>query len=431
MLCRSLSAKCKNVPVMADGMLFEDKLLLWMSQVAACTDQQIPFPPGACASCAMGRATYALTACTTVGTDLFYCSRSDAEKCMHVGRELLKECADKKLTPSPDYCRFCRDWGRVVHGDKMAESIQLLLDTLQNHLIFMERLEGVTGTTSSALALLLLLKNMKENLIPGLNVEMQIVRWQPPRRPLENSLQNPWEQNVSLSSCALDAMEHVVAFTEIELKVRKSCLAAQERLLFPAIYPFMLNEAEPLSSRKGRSILLHSIGVLQQLLACTTQRIAMRRVCPAPGDDMRALAVDIGSQQQSFKARLETLLEHVQASNPSANASEIGSEVDWVKIPASSAASGSMISVHTASPCCFLFDSVFQAENGDLRRGQDLWKGSRILAADGRSMLTVIAAPEIHRVHATVVLQTDTASLQVTFDHRICLASGEAVTGLN
>ena len=269
---------------------------------------------------------------------------------------------------------------------------------------------------------------MKDNLIPSLNMNMSFFGVPHPR--LENRRQNPWERNVSLSSCALDAMEHVVAFTEIELKVRKSCLAAQERLFFPAIYPFVLDEADPLSSREGSSILLHGIGLLQQLLACAKQRIAMRRACPAPGDDMRALAVDIGSQQQSINSRLETLLKQLQASSLSA-ASEVGSEVEWVKVPASSAASGSMISVHTASPCCFLFDSVFQAENGDLRRGQDLWKGSRILAADGRSMLTVIAAPEIHRVHATVVLQTDTASLQVTYDHRICLASGEAVTGLN
>ena len=102
-------------------------------------------------------ATFALPACQQ--SDLFYCSRSDAEKCMHVGREVLKECAGKKLTPSvkfpptPDDCHFCRNWGRQMDGHEMKVSIQLLLDTLQNHVIFMERLEGVTGTTSSAFAL--------------------------------------------------------------------------------------------------------------------------------------------------------------------------------------------------------------------------------------------------------------------------------------
>ena len=51
-------------------------------------------------------------------------------------------------------------------------------------------------------------------------------------------------------------------------------------------------------------------------------------------------------------------------------------------------------------------------------------KGTKILAADGATILEVAAPPEQHTARATVLLQAQEAKLQVTPDHRVVLANG-------
>ena len=118
------------------------------------------------------------------------------------------------------------------------------------------------------------------------------------------------------------------------------------------------------------------------------------------------------------------------------HSSDIGSESSWVQVCLScgnsearlvdSTTSG--ISVDT-SEACFLLDSVFKTESGAWLPGRLLRKGSRVLAADG-SILEVAVDPQDHEARATVLLRADGADgvdgaeVEVTMDHRICLANG-------
>jgi len=78
---------------------------------------------------------------------------------------------------------------------------------------------------------------------------------------------------------------------------------------------------------------------------------------------------------------------------------------------------GPGISVDTAGRC-FMKEAVFKAAHGGFVSGQDLRKGSKILAADG-SIVEVAHPPEVSEKRGKVVLRTDKAKLEVTADHRV------------
>ena len=83
--------------------------------------------------------------------------------------------------------------------------------------------------------------------------------------------------------------------------------------------------------------------------------------------------------------------------------------------------STSWISVATSGPCCFLEDAIFKIkkEDGfDFSEAKDLQMGSQVVAENGE-ILEVKTAPEHHVVHEMVELQTESACLQVSPDHRI------------
>ena len=90
----------------------------------------------------------------------------------------------------------------------------------------------------------------------------------------------------------------------------------------------------------------------------------------------------------------------------------------------------SWISVATSGPCCFLKDAIFKIkkEDGfeDFCEAQHLRIGSQVVAENG-DIIEVKNPPEHHVVHEMVELQTESACLQVSPDHRIVRPDKSAV----
>ena len=94
--------------------------------------------------------------------------------------------------------------------------------------------------------------------------------------------------------------------------------------------------------------------------------------------------------------------------------------------------STSWISVATSGPCCFLTDAIFKIkkEDGfDFCEAKDLQMGSKVVAENGE-IIEAKTAPEHHVVHEMVELQTESACLQVSPDHRIVRPDKSAVPRL-
>lgn len=95
--------------------------------------------------------------------------------------------------------------------------------------------------------------------------------------------------------------------------------------------------------------------------------------------------------------------------------------------------STSWISVATIGPCCFLKDAIFKikTESGyDFREAKDLQMGSQVVAENGE-IIEVKTSPELHVVHELVELQTESACLQISPDHRIVRHDKSAVPRLH
>ena len=85
--------------------------------------------------------------------------------------------------------------------------------------------------------------------------------------------------------------------------------------------------------------------------------------------------------------------------------------------------SASWISVATIGPCCFLQDAIFtiKTDSGCERcKAIDLQIGSQVVAENGQ-IIEVKIDPEPHVVDQMVELQTESACLQISPDHRIVL----------
>jgi len=114
----------------------------------------------------------------------------------------------------------------------------------------------------------------------------------------------------------------------------------------------------------------------------------------------------------SFKSKVEQL--HTECEK--CDAEDVSQpDSSWEVCTPMTEASG--ISIDTAGRC-FMTDAVFKAALGGFVSGQDLSKGSKILAADG-SIMEVADFPEVSEKRGKVVLQTEKAKLEVTADHRV------------
>ena len=109
-----------------------------------------------------------------------------------------------------------------------------------------------------------------------------------------------------------------------------------------------------------------------------------------------------------------------------------GGLISWNVVASGSAQtfrSTSWISVDTVGPCCFLKDAIFKIkkEDGfDFCEAQHLRIGSQVVAENG-DIIEVKAAPEHHVVHEMVELETESALLQISPDHRIVRHDKSAV----
>ena len=101
----------------------------------------------------------------------------------------------------------------------------------------------------------------------------------------------------------------------------------------------------------------------------------------------------------------------------------------WFVVASGSGGSQTMKSTSSSSeatsgPCCFLKNDIFKIkkEDGfDFCEAKDLQMGSQVVAENGE-IIEVKTAPELHVVHEMVELQTESACLQVSPDHRIVRA---------
>ena len=87
----------------------------------------------------------------------------------------------------------------------------------------------------------------------------------------------------------------------------------------------------------------------------------------------------------------------------------------WELCTLMTAASG--ISIGTAGRC-FMREAIVKAALGGFMRGQDLCKGSQILAADG-SIVEVAHPLEAPEKHGKLVQRMEKTKLEVTADHGV------------
>jgi len=107
---------------------------------------------------------------------------------------------------------------------------------------------------------------------------------------------------------------------------------------------------------------------------------------------------------------------------------EVGSEASGYDADGA----GSYVSVGTSRTQCFMKEAIFKTTSGDTEfflYAHELTKGSRVMAADGKTTVEVAAVPELREVDRVVDLQAGSALLSVTPDHRIPMleeAGGES-----
>ena len=139
----------------------------------------------------------------------------------------------------------------------------------------------------------------------------------------------------------------------------------------------------------------------------------------------------ISREYEAFKASLnahasERVADHVWQGNIGRTPSwTVSQRSSWDVVASGSGQtilSTSWISVATVGPCCFLKDAIFTIKNQDggfeSCKAVDLQIGSKVLAENG-DIIEVKTAPGLHVVHETVELQTESACLQISPDHRI------------